>query len=816
MISASIERAIMKRLFYMFLLIEVLAFGPGRNAFVMEEEDPFEMRAMDLGNNTLPSNGPLPSPDGNYILYHSSAQLSLREWMSNRRRIIAKADGSYVFAHMAWSPDGKYISFNKLPNRPLTTTQPVYSRYSDVCLLTVATGEIRVIPGTANAHEISWSPDSLRLGLLVLPERRYENSDSANKAAAARPGSADFPASYGEARLVSIETGEFKVMGPASPWADFTWSPDSKRVAFVVRQAAGQTNEIRVYSIETGESQVFRAPGGSILLGTSIPPLPTTPGTTNSVLRHMAGYGWTTQDAITFSIRPWNSWKFFLMPLSTGVPKEICSEPAAKYKPECHAFSPDGAFAVLADRNSQRMMLRDIKTGVESPITQGRGEEDFMLASPDGRLAVFASDRQEDWALYVAPLDRGPIPFPVRIASLGARPGEKLGAWWTPAGRLVLGLKFPVSRLYRMAMNGQGRAIEEPGILPCSEEADRFAPSVSPDGVHIAYWRIKGAQKGLAVMNANGKEERFLLEYPIQFDSAPQLNWQSASEVSFIGLLKGIPNFLVVNIDTDAVLRLPRKGFRYREWGYLPQRKELIASPSTGNPASAVPLNALDAALFPDLRPPDGSVPRSPLMLESLAAGSDNFFVRCVKGIASTFKLHSFPDGAPRVYPGLDIKTDVALDFAVSPDSRRIAYLHINNADLDSLKKNMDSLKTTRIPLEIRLIDSGSSARKTLVKFPDFAPLDPLDKELPEPQSFSPDGRFLIYSDPRGRLQVADTETGNHWTLLASPVASWKDARWLKDGSVVLAKADSRVEWKSFEGVTYSAVLRFIESRAQR
>ena len=101
-------------------------------------------------------------------------------------------------------------------------------------------------------------------------------------------------------------------------------------------------------------------------------------------------------------------------------------------------------------------------------------------------------------------------------------------------------------------------------------------------------------------------------------------------------------------------------------------------------------------------------------------------------------------------------------------------------------------------PFEMRAMDLGNNA------LPSNGPLP------------SPDGRFLIYSHPRGSLQVADTETGNNWTLFASPVASWKDARWLKDGPVVLSKVDSRVEWKSFEGVTYSAVLRFIESRAQK
>ena len=108
------------------------------------------------------------------------------------------------------------------------------------------------------------------------------------------------------------------------------------------------------------------------------------------------------------------------------------------------------------------------------------------------------------------------------------------------------------------------------------------------------------------------------------------------------------------------------------------------------------------------------------------------------------------------------------------------------------------------------------NVRKTLLRFPQFNPLDPIDNEIPAPRSFSPDGKFLLYTDPRGRVCVADTETGNNWTVFQPFVDNYQDAQWTNDGSLVLTRTSYRFEWKSWEGMTYDAVIRFMDDRSRK
>jgi hypothetical protein len=784
----------------------------------LDASGPFPMRTINLGNYTLVANGPLPSPDGNHILNHSRNQLSIRDWGSSRDRIVVGIERDEALALVAWSPDGKYIAFNTLRDIQ-TGAQALSFEHSNIRLYAIETGEIKTIPGTADANEMSWSPDSLKLALLTLPRLKYESAEKRINSALARPGSADFPISSGEVRLAEISTGGTKVVGSAAPWADFTWSPDSKHLAFLVRQPDGKSNVIHTVVIATGDHRTFPFPKGSqygrALLGTSIPPLPITPGAAMLGMRGLAGYGWTTNDELVLSAIQGSSWKFFLMPITTGAFKEICSEPAVNFGPLCHSISPNGAFEVFTPVNSQRIMLRDTGTNLSWPVIQESGEEKYLLTSPDGRLVVFSSNRQEDWALYVAPLDRKPVANPIRIASLSANPSEKLGAWWTPAGRLVLGLRFPESNIYRINMDlNTGRSTGNPVGLT-RDAAESFAPAVSPDGVHIAYWHIKGSRRGLALINSNGQEQRFLLDYPIRSDNAPQLGWRSEKEILFFeeaSIGTQLPNYVTVNIETRAVQRFPYRDVSCRRWTYLPSRREILISPSSGDPTSIFPLNAMEAAVFSDSKPSLGSAPRLPLRLRSFPAKSDNIAVRLFKRIMSALKLHSFADSVESYIPRKDDKS-LALDFAVSPDVKWIAYTHINNADLDAFERNRETLMYAKIPVEIQLTGFGGEKR-TLLRFPDFEPLDSLQNKIPAPQSFSPDGRFLLYTDTRGRQCVAAIETGANWPL-ANLYGNWKNARWIKDGSIIATKADSIVGWKSWEGATYDAVIKLIESRAK-
>jgi Tol biopolymer transport system component len=773
--------------------------------------EPFEMRTIEPGDDLLRERDPLPSPDGSFILYHHRDQLIIRNWTTGRERVIPKLELGDTISRVAWSPDSKYVAFNQYW-RITDSTGAITYGLSDVHVISIETASIKTIPATANAHELSWSPDSRKLALLVLPEGRYENPEKQLEAAMAKPGSPAFHFVIGVVRVIDVATAAAKEIGSASPWADFTWSPDSSSLAFIAWQISGKGNEVHVVTIGKNEGRTFSFPElrqySHAILGTSIPPLPMTPGTSATVgLRATGGYGWTTKDKLAFSMIQGSSWNFYLMSVSTGELKKICSEPAVRFDAACHSITPDGAYQFFTERNSHRLMLLNNSTSGKKPLMKASAQERFLLASPDARLVVFASRRDQGWGLYVAPTDLGQIANPLRIASLSAKPSKSLGAWWTPSGRLVLGLGFSASDIYRVAMDQTGHAIEQPQSLT-DDEMVSFAPSVSPDGEHIAYWRTNGSQSGLTVIDKDGDEERILLEYPIASENAPQLEWRSEKEILFYNAATGEDSgFIIVNIETGQVLRKPFKTFKFRKWAYLPQRNKFLASPSSGNPKSEFPLNALDAAIFSDLNPPVDSVIDSPLVFRNFGR-SNNFVMRFAKTVLSALKLNKNTDIADRTIHGMDDK-DVVLDFTISPDGRRIAYLHADQRDLEKLKDQIRSHLVARIPLEIRLMSLDGTGMKTLLKFQDFEPLDYLDGKTPELRSFSPDGKFVLYADQRGKPCVIDAETGKHWPLL-SLNGNWKSARWSKDGSIVLAESDSIVEWRSWEGVTYNAVLRLM------
>lgn len=760
----------MKRLLIIILSTAALTVTAGPPRIAGSKDGPFEMRIHNFESPPIPNF--IPSPDGNFVLYQrrgpGPTQIIIKNVVTDRERILAALAPKEILAIYSWSPNGKYIAFNTFPSL-IASGQPAI--YSEIRLITVETGEIKNLTGTGEAREYSWSPDSRYLAMLSFQ-----------------------PASNSHlVRLAAIRTDEVKTIGSASPWADFTWSPDSSRLAYLVRQGSGPDNNVHIYTIADGERKIFSVPkgiDGRTMIGTLIPPLPVTPGYRSSGFRSMSGSGWTTRDQIVFSTIQGSTFSFRLMKASTGISKEICSELVAKYDSACNSISPDGAFEVISQLPTRRLILRDIEAGTERPIMKKPSEENYLLSSPDARLVAFASNREGDWGLYVAPIDRGPVENPVRVATLN-NSGEKLAGWWTPDGRIVLGFRIPVSSIYKLAVDKEsGHALGEPRNL-ITDSSEGFAPGISPDGAHIAYWAIKGEKRGLAVMNANGEQRRFLMDYPVSRSTAPQLGWRSNNEVLFYDAApNGNPGFSVVDIGTGQFQKISKAGIVSRKWAYVPESKEIISCPSSGSPTAVLPLNALEAAVFSDLGFPEDSVPRSPL------------------------KRRLLIDGPEETIAGMDEKADVALSFAVSSDNGMIAYLHTGPADLDALGKKIRATMPSVIPLEIRLISTGGRAR-TLLKFPDFRPQDSIRNNIPEPQSFSPDKKFLLYTNIDGRPCVADTMTGNNWILLNPYIDWWKDAHWSKDGSVVLTYTNSRIEWKSWGGVTYDAIIKMMASQTQ-
>src|SRR5262249_51805473 len=146
----------------------------------------------------------------------------------------------------------------------------------------------------------------------------------------------------------------------------------------------------------------------------------------------------------------------------------------------------------------------------ETPLTTGSGIEKDLTLSVDQRIVVFASNRDGRWAEYVAPLDAIPVSDPVRLAYLDGDPADlpRDGIRWTSSGRLILGYSTLDQNIYRINIDpSSGRATSRPERL--TQDAPRNQnPSISPDSKHIAYVLHSGGRQRLAVMDANGSNER--------------------------------------------------------------------------------------------------------------------------------------------------------------------------------------------------------------------------------------------------------------------------------------------------------------------
>ena len=379
--------------------------------------------------------------------------------------------------------------------------------------------------------------------------------------------------------------------------SNLAWSPDSRELAFNYDNITNgqRTNDIRIVSIASRAARSIGVPLG----------FPT---------------AWTTRGELLFyrPNYPESATDLWLVPVAGGEPRKVYSE---NMKDSCGwAISPDGGSLVAC--RSKRLVLRDLTSGAEQAITTGSGTEGGPGLSADGRLVSFGSNDEGKWALYVAPLDRLPVQRSLRIAAVNdnANPGA---AWWTQDGLLTMRLTQAEDNVYRIDMDAQtGRAIDSPRRLT-QDAPSNTRPSVNTNGARIAYFAA-GVKRGIAVMDANGLNERPLLE---QGGRLP-LFWRSPEEILFhnfdaAATAAGKASIAALNIETGAITEVARIEGLY--WWFVPARREILHVYPRGG----------------------GYVP------------------------GAVLKAFSLADGRDRVVAKIDF---LSPRLAVSPDGRHIAY----------------------------------------------------------------------------------------------------------------------------------------------
>src|SRR6266542_927104 len=169
------------------------AVAPGRLAYAKTDGSIFTARSDGTGaaRRIAAASAPLVSPDGSRIAFHRYAAGHTTLWVANadgsgQRQLAQDAYGS------SWSPDGQSLAG---------------WRGNSVVVVTVATGAVTLVPGSAGEVNPQWSPD----GTLI---------------AAWSGGSFEHPA-----QAVHRPDGSSRVVRPDVPTGP--WSPDGSSFLFV-------------------------------------------------------------------------------------------------------------------------------------------------------------------------------------------------------------------------------------------------------------------------------------------------------------------------------------------------------------------------------------------------------------------------------------------------------------------------------------------------------------------------------------------------------------------------------------------------------
>lgn len=507
-------------------------------------------------------------------------------------------------------------------------------------------------------------------------------------------------ADWGRLYLKEFPTGKehlFVDHGMASV-SNLAWSPDSRRLAYNLIEADNKVNEVRTVEVGSGASQSLGARG-----------YPT---------------AWTNTDEIFCY---WPNFKaggtdWSLVPAGGGPPRAIVSVPFGEGAAPA-VITPDGKRLILT--RSKKLFVQDVATGQAQPLTTGTGEEAAAQVSPDGRLVAFQANPDGRWGLYVAALDRVlPVATPIRLGGLGDPTTQWAGwagrTWWTSDGLLTYRVEYSRSDLYRVDMDPQtGRPIDRPQRLT-QDASDNLMPTVSPDSSRVAYWARNGSKGGLAVMNADGTNERPLVEQSLVL----RLSWRTPSEILYRRAKPsdtGAVPIVSLNLETgvEQVVAQPEGVY----WWYAPDRREILhLYPGAGGPRAGATLKAWSVAEGKDrvvaqidylgaqlALTPDGR--RIAYMTYRPVAGSTQRLAELgtlsIDGVSETVLIPAQPDGvAPMAW---------------SPDGRYLLYR-----------------SETRGPL---IMDVASRESWPLCRDASDAEFC---KAVDVRASWSPDGRFVI------------------------------------------------------------------------
>jgi tricorn protease len=158
------------------------------------------------------------SPDGKRVVFSARGDVFSVPSEEGITRNLTESCGAHD-RNATWSPDGKYIAYLS----DMSGEYEIYIENQD------GSGEAIQLTKDADTYKftIAWSPDSKKI---MWSDKKLR------------------------LQYVNIDTKEVKLVEKSQVWEynDFTWSPDSKWIAYVTQLPASNFGKVMLYNTETG------------------------------------------------------------------------------------------------------------------------------------------------------------------------------------------------------------------------------------------------------------------------------------------------------------------------------------------------------------------------------------------------------------------------------------------------------------------------------------------------------------------------------------------------------------------------------------
>ncbi|MGI9044356.1 MAG: DPP IV N-terminal domain-containing protein [Gemmatimonadaceae bacterium] len=480
------------------------------------------------------------SPDGKRIAWAAAAGSKFVIFTANTdgSNAVQLTHGEFEFGPI-WSPDGKFIAFS--------------GGNDDIFVVPSGGGETRRLTSTPAQDQVrEWLPDGsgvifyrsgagpVRTFVAKLdgspPTPLVPAADGDQWVSVSPDGKlAAFDLHHGSASTIWVQS---LAGGPARQLTteglesalptQNMWSPDSKRILFVSRRTG--TWDIWVADVETGQlTQITSdlrndiqhrwSPDGRWIAfssdrggQTDVWIAPSTGGPAMRVTNDPAIESWIrwSRDGQTLFFHTQNAAAGLdLLSLDTGTRRNLLSWPS--YSTDGVDLSPDGRTAVFTSNRSGNPDIWTVPTagGEPVPLATGPGDDVMPRYSPDGKWIVFQSNRSGSEDIWLQSVSGGE---PVQLTSLISR---EIDPVWSPDGSMIAFLSSfensAVSRLDLWVVDAKGGNPRRLSKLAGAAKSAVWAP----DGKHIYF----------AAAEASGSERLYRVApngtNPVVLDQSP-------------------------------------------------------------------------------------------------------------------------------------------------------------------------------------------------------------------------------------------------------------------------------------------------------